>query len=351
MWKRGGDMKKEFDYVVYIGRFEPAHKAHIETLRKALAKASFVIVLVGSANQPRTTRNPFTWQEREEMIRACFEPSDQKRMMFIGISDTYNDQEWARSVQDAITTVEKTNAEFPPLEGTNVGLIGHKKDDSSYYLDMFPQWKFIGVENIDDLHSTEIRRQMFESEQIDKAHIPEGIYNYLNAFMNSQSFSLLKEEYEFTQKYKEAWATSPYPPTFVTVDAVVVQSGHVLLVRRRSAPGKGLWALPGGFLDQTETIEHAAVRELREETKLKVPEPVLFGNIQKVKVFDKPSRSLRGRTITHAHYIELPPGQLPKVKGSDDADKAKWVPLGVFEKMQDQMFEDHFHIVRYFTGT
>jgi len=67
-------------------------------------------------------------------------------------------------------------------------------------------------------------------------------------------------------------------------------------------------------------------------------------------VFDAPGRSLRGRTVTHAFYIDLAPGPLPKVKGQDDAAKAKWFTLAEFEKMEEVMFEDHFHIVNYFLG-
>lgn len=336
---------KKYDYMIFIGRFQPPHKAHIDIINRALEVSNQVIILVGSANQPRTIKNPWTWHEREEMIRACFSSDKQSNLTFKPIEDVvHNNQVWARAVQDTI------NNNVPNNEESKVGLIGHKKDDSSFYLDMFPQWKFEAVDNINDMHSTDIRTMMFELEQLDKQKIPSGIYHYINAFMNSEAFFALKEEYEFIQKYKQAWAAAPYPPTFVTVDAVVVQSGHVLLVRRKASPGKGTWAIPGGFLNQNETIEAAAIRELREETKLKVPEPVLRGNIKDTKIFDAPGRSLRGRTITHAHYIELPSGQLPKVKGSDDADKAKWVPLSTFEQMQDQMFEDHWHIVNHFVG-
>jgi bifunctional NMN adenylyltransferase/nudix hydrolase len=128
---------------------------------------------------------------------------------------------------------------------------------------------------------------------------------------------------------------------------VVIQSGHILLVRRKAEPGRGLWALPGGFVGQEELLYDSCIRELREETGLKVPEKVLQGSMFKKDVFDRPDRSTRGRTITHAFYFKLDDLQpLPHIKGGDDAEKARWVPLSEFLTMEDQMYEDHFHIAR-----
>ena len=172
----------------------------------------------------------------------------------------------------------------------------------------------------------------------------------MKAFMMSPAYEQLVREQEFQIAHDKMWEGAPYTPTFITVDAVVIQSGHVLLVRRRSEPGRNLFAIPGGYLNPGERIVDGAIRELREETKIKVPAPVLKGSIKSSEVFDKPDRSLRGRIVTHAFLIELPPGDLPKVKGSDDADKAKWVPLSVFNKMRDQMFEDHFLIIQQMIG-
>jgi bifunctional NMN adenylyltransferase/nudix hydrolase len=173
--------------------------------------------------------------------------------------------------------------------------------------------------------------------------IPESVKLILDSSEMWSNLSTLRAEYKMVKKYKEAWKAAPFPPTFMTVDAVVVQSGHILLVKRGDMPGKGLWALPGGFLNQDETMLDGAIRELKEETKIKVPVPVLKGSIKESKTFDAPNRSSRGRTITQAFFIDLGVGELPKVKGSDDAEKAFWVP---FNKVrQEKLFEDHFHII------
>jgi bifunctional NMN adenylyltransferase/nudix hydrolase len=334
--------------IVLIGRFQPPHLAHIQIMKQALQQADQLLVLCGSANQPRTIKNPWTVLEREEMIRASLPQSLLDRLIVLPLHDkTYNDQLWATQVQDIVTTVAGEK---------DIGVIGYTKDESSYYLDMFPQWDMIDTGNIDDIHATDIRSEYFTSTTEDDfdlkigRNLPTGIHDFLQAFMMREEYGNLVAEYKFLAKYKSAWDTAPYAPTFVTVDAIVIQSGHVLLIRRRANPGKHLYAIPGGFLDGQERIEDAVIRELREETKIKVPTPVLKGSIKSRQVFDHPDRSLRGRTITHAFLIELPPGELPKIKGSDDADKAKWVPLSVFNQMEDQMFEDHYHIIQHFLG-
>lgn len=171
--------------------------------------------------------------------------------------------------------------------------------------------------------------------------------NQVRDFMETEIFAELQKEWDYIEDYKEAWRAAPYAPTFNTVDAVVEQSGHILLVQRGEFPGKGLWAMPGGFLDPCEKVENGVIRELREETKLKVPEKVLRGSIRHKDVFDDPDRSLRGRTITHVYSFKLDDtSSLPKVKGNDDAAVAKWVSLAEFEGMQGQMFEDHYSIIK-----
>jgi bifunctional NMN adenylyltransferase/nudix hydrolase len=103
-------------------------------------------------------------------------------------------------------------------------------------------------------------------------------------------------------------------------------------------------------LNQKEFIETAALRELREETVIKVSKEELKKLIKEVHVFDAPDRSLRGRTITHAYLIDLGTGPLPQVKGSDDADKAWWEPLNSAMGREEEFFEDHWHIMNFFLG-
>lgn len=108
----------------------------------------------------------------------------------------------------------------------------------------------------------------------------------------------------------------------MTADTVVIAKGEepqVLLVQRGNEPFKGCWAFPGGFMNMDETTEQCAVRELEEETGLKVNE------VRQIGAYSKPDRDPRGRTITVAYLAVIDASVA--VKGQDDAAKAAWFPL------------------------
>lgn len=344
------------DYLVFIGRFEPFHNGHAAVARHALGRARKLIVLIGSADTPRTIRNPWTVAERMVMIRAALEDAGDRVLVCPLKDHLYNEAHWIAAVQR--TVAEAIRADGGAADA-RVGLIGQDKDASSYYLQEFPQWPLEDVRRTETLSATELRRYLFEAAdgngqgamRMLQANVPAPVFEMLEAFRRtSPAYAQLVAEYRFIQTYRDAWATAPYPPTFVTTDAVVVHSGHVLLVRRRAEPGKGLWALPGGFVGQDEGLLDACLRELREETRLKVPVPVLKGSLKGRQVFDHPDRSLRGRTITHAFHFDFPAGELPPVRGGDDADKARWLPVSEALEMGPQLYEDHLHILEYFLG-
>ena len=342
-----------FDYLVLIGRFQPFHNGHHSVLKHALRLAEKVIVLTGSAGQPRTVRNPFNAGERAVMIRAAA-GEDAQRLLIKPLRDhLYSETLWVSDVQ---RLVAEALVEDGAADKAVVGLIGRNKDsETSTYLAAFPQWQLVDVQHTDVLSATELRAWLFSGEDggllMVKANVPEPVFGMLEAFRTSSpAYGQLAREDAFVRTYREAWAAAPYPPTFVTADAVVVHSGHVLLVRRRAEPGRGLWALPGGFVNQNETVLDAAIRELHEETRLKIPRAVLRGSIKARQVFDHPGRSLRGRTITHAFHFDFPAGELPRIRAADDADQVRWVPVSEAMLMEEQVFEDHFHILEHFVG-
>lgn len=350
-------MNRKFQYAVLIGRFQPFHFGHQRLVEHALRTADRVIIVVGSDKQHRSVKNPFTFEERERMIRGVLRNSEQGRTSVIGVADSpYNDAIWISGVQGGVDKL--IAADGASSDSVTVAIIGHLKDASSYYLKLFPKWHFVGVENVESMNATDIRRLYFDPEnrgQLGGDLLPDSTASFLATFASTIHYAALAEEQAFLLDYqaKYRYAGSEFPPIFTTVDAVVVEAGYILLVQRKFNPGKGTWALPGGFVGQQERLVDAAIRELREETRLKVPVPVLKGSIQGQHVFDEPGRSQRGRTITHAFHFELAHNQwtgLSEVRAADDAAAVRWVAIAEFLKMQDSIYEDHYFIANHFLG-
>lgn len=346
-------MSKPFDFLVFIGRFQPFHAGHLHVVKKALEQSDTLIIVIGSHDKPRDPRNPFTTGERMEIITRTLSTNgiDMGRIKFAPQVDyTYNEERWIAAIQ---ASVESAIFSKWVAGGVRVGIVGYDKDHTTYYLKKFPTYELVEIEPTNNYNATDVRNMLFAGA--DPSDIREltntDANDYIRVIVQSSVFKAVKEEYRIIELYKEQWKNVPYPVTFVTVDAVVTQAGHVLLVQRAAHPGKGLWALPGGFIGPSETLREATIRELQEETRISVPVPVLNGSVFKEYTYDSPNRSLRGRTITHATQFKLNDvGKLPKVKGSDDARAARWVPFSEFAKMRSKMFEDHFSIVEHMLG-
>ena len=130
--------------------------------------------------------------------------------------------------------------------------------------------------------------------------------------------------------------TYKYPRPAVTGDCIVITKevdAKVLLIQRADEPYKGCWAFPGGFLNMDETIEQCAIRELEEETGLKV------NDVHQIGAYSKVDRDPRGRTITVA-YLAIIDSPI-SVLGQDDAAKAEWWPLSALP----QLAFDHNDII------
>lgn len=342
-----------YDTAIYIGRFEPVHNGHMALLHQALTCARSVIVVVGSAWQARSPKNPFTFEERRQMMAQALEPALRARVRFLPVRDYYNEAVWVDAVRRGVATLAGGEA----LLG-RVGLVGHFKDATSNYLKSFPGWELIHVPRQGPIDATTIRDAYLGDTGSDPAKslapvasdMPASTRDFLQAFAARPDYAALQEEWQMLRHYRQAWATAPYPPVFVTVDAVVRCQDHVLLIRRAQAPGKGQRAVPGGFIEQRETLWQSCLRELAEETHCALTEPQWQAALRAVSVFDHPDRSQRGRTITHAHYFDLEDAPLPPVRADDDAASVEWVPVAALAAMESEFFEDHFHMLDHFLG-
>lgn len=338
---------KPYTVAVIIGRHQISHVGHELLKRKALEIAEHVVIVIGSAHQARSPRNPFTWLEREAMILSTLSGDEYGRVSCAPLRDYYNDERWNKEV---FSLVKKRGG------SNNVVLVGHKKegDGDTYYLDNFPAWAYCGVESTTSIDASELRAIYFEASNIGVSlsaiadQVLPPVQAFLKAWALRREYRELADEHAIIKAEQLAWKGSPYPVIFSTADAVVRINNHVLLGRRKNYPGKGLWAIPSGFVEPNERVLHAALRELREETRIGLMTSSLMAGLKAVRVFDHPRRSSRGRVITHAHFFDLAGTSLPEIIAADDLLTVEWVSVDRLAAMESLFFDDHFHILSEF---
>lgn len=381
------------DLCVFIGRFQPEHVGHDAVIRAGLASAGHMLVLVGSAHEARSYYNPFTAEERAQMILGTF--GHDPRLRVAALEDAHNSDRWVRWTRTTVLAEwARLREEQPDLPAVpQVALIGHSKDATTYYLELFPEWQSIEIACEQPLSATALRESLFgqpglSAEDIDafprteagrqayreayavhalgqaqvflaaqrgagqqgNALMSGPALDFLDRFLTTPAYRELCFEYAMVMYSKHQWRLAPYPPAFLTADAVVVQAGRVLMVRRKGYPGHGLWALPGGFVEENDRIEAAAWRELHEEAGLNVPVSVLRQHLVGKAVFDDPRRSSRGHTVTHAFFVELPGDMTLTVQAQEEeVSDLRWVDLATLQR--DSCFEDHYGIIMNMTRT
>ena len=336
---------------VVIGRFPVCLNAHTAMVEQALAGSSQALVLIRCAFHPRIPRDPFTWDERAGLIMASLPAHLRERHVgFMPLRDYSDAKRWAAHVRET------------------VGRLGETADVDRVrlYVEASPAWKcpaFEGWQPVPGVQADEHEASRVLAMILRAASSPSGrtaieealahagamlapaVLERLRQWTREAGFAELVAEQQALDAARAEWSAAPYEPIFSTVDCVVQCAGQVLLVKRKNHPGKGQWALPGGFVEPRESLADGAMRELVEETALALDPAELPTALREVRVFDQPDRSQRGRSITHAHLFDLGEGEPPAVLGSDDAAEARWIPLERIAELEHQLFEDHFQIL------
>lgn len=330
---------------IVIGRFQPFDMNHQKLIEHALGINDQVLILLGSSVKPRNALNPFTIDDRERMISKSIGSTN---IYFDYLIDyLYNGNRWLTEVQSAIL-----NHMDIYDEAFEVTLYGNNNMAATGYIDQFPQWKY---EYVDAGKYPTFGPLGFTSEKLEKLFVGDSRWKedlssatikFISNWIYSDEGRRIFNEFEYLQTYRRNTQTGRYETVFHTVDAVTLYKGNILLVERRSQPGRGLWALPGGFLNPREHLFDGVIRELEEETTFRVNPAWLSDQ----HTFDHPYRSLRGRTITQAYRFDVPDYKdIPVVIGKDDAKRAQWFPLAeVLDDMATSLFEDHYDIISHF---
>lgn len=335
-----------FDYAVVPGRLQPPHRGHAGLVIAGLEQAQTVIVACSGDGLSRSILRPWTGPERIAIMRAILPASTAPRVRVIALADNpYRPSSAAATLRQGVHDVIRADGCEP--DEMRIALLGADPGSRSHYERWLPQWSWLEGPRDEQCTSAALRAELLGSPAVAAPGADCSLAGCESAAIPPDALALLREEFAANEQFRARWVAAPWPPVFVTVDAVVVAAGKVLLIQRGRFPGRGLWALPGGFLDPGEHLRDACVRELIEETAIDYSASRLVDAIRDVEVFDAPDRSARGRTITHAFRFELD-GTAPDVQGGDDAAAARWVAIA--DLQPQQMFEDHYAIMQAMLG-
>lgn len=185
----------EFDLAVYIGRFQPFHKAHLEICLEALKRADRLLVVIGSRNVSRRTfKNPWTWRERHEMVTQSLKKAGlvTTQVYVTSVFDVPGDDDaWREQVQEEIGRIiqEDIYDNFSSIDQPDpkVTLIGYEKDASSYYLQTFPRLVYSPVavsKEAQRLNATDIRARIMLGLPFADL-VPEGTRDFLQDWLRT----------------------------------------------------------------------------------------------------------------------------------------------------------------------
>lgn len=319
------DMTKNASLRLAVGRFHPLTDDHVQALEDWRGDGNLIVVVIG-ANMPRSSRYPFTAEEQVAMLQSAgFE---------------------AVAIEDALLPADRVAQLTAIAEGAPL-----LSFDPGYGDELQGLWvgEVRAAEADIGARAAAVRSAWLSDE--DFSGVPDAVRALMGKALDPETRRELAEEDAYLVAYRKSWSVAPYPPIQVTVDALIRRDDRVLLIKRGGLPGRGLWGLPGGFLDPHETLFAAALRELREETGLSLSETQARFYQKGQYVFDQPDRAARGRTISHVWYFDLSGVALPPLEAGDDAAALKWTGVDCALKMRAHMFEDHYLMLHHFLST
>jgi ADP-ribose pyrophosphatase YjhB (NUDIX family)/nicotinic acid mononucleotide adenylyltransferase len=288
-----------------IGRFQPPCKHHVKVLEEAASQPGIERLLVGIGVAPKLDkRNFLTGDEVEELLKPILDGVG-KPYVLRQVPDINNPPEYCAHVERL----------FPGMDETNTVLF----TDNAYTSDCFTQHGHhyaVREPTPKGVRGTDVRHAMSHRKDWEP-HVPGHVARYL-------------------RKHAGIWRlqqlTFKCPP--VTVDMIIEHQDGVVLIERGNDPYKGLWAIPGGYVDDMEALEKAAVREAKEETSLDYVGLRFMG-------YRNSTPAACRRSLTNI-FVGRGEGVM---KADDDARNAKVFPLDKLPP-RDKIAFDHYDILQ-----
>ncbi len=281
-----------YDLVMYVGRFEPFHIAHLDNISKGLKFADNLLLIIGSCYRKSDFKNPFSYAERLDMLKGSLElinPDANKKIYSVpSLECIYNDDVWQQHIEDNVNkfiTLElKQDA-----KDVKIALIGHHKDESSYYLKMFPSWHFEHLSAVYEqdkvISATTVRNALWD-ENLQKIEgiVSPYVQQKLSDFAKTERYKKLQADYKQSKLQQGSKAVVSF--SLFDGDKVLLQEVE-----------NEYLSFPQIEIDEKSWLLNAALQSLSQ--KLSISDELLniIRNNAKLNVFDYPKRRLELREV------------------------------------------------------
>lgn len=345
-------------YVV-IGRFQPLHHGHIsmidEAHRLARENDGHVLVLVGSSNKKRSIDNPYSYDERCDMILKQW-PTEEGTVMPLPDYD-YSYKRWETLLYRTINyKLSKIQVEIS--DNISITFITSNKGvDGDLRKDWARDHQIISVSPVDyefndfPISATNIRQSLIVGDRAGvQERVSESTWGVIES--NWDAVECMNADARTIRQYNRMWEDAPFTPTFHATDAVVRDpNGMMLFIERGGEMGTGQIALAGGFLEADISHEANMIKELKEETCLDLD--AKGHKIVTSWFCDETKRAMRGRMTTMVFLVDVDhefrwvDGKLylgsDLIEPKDDASKV--MLINQLDITDHYMFSDHHGLV------
>ena len=326
---------------VIIGRFQPLHNGHVNLINQALNEHDKVLVLIGSVNKERDHKNPYTYDQRVQMISNVFDTLVEigHDLLIRGLKDKPTDDEWVQEVIANVSQVEE--------DPSRVVLYTSEKDVA--YYDTHFLYNTMEMDS-KELSATNIRNDLYSGmiNQRDRAlkDVPRENWDYLTSLCTDNFYDFGTERIQCEAGRALAEINHQFEnPIEPVAHAVLMHRGDILLVKRASIRGRGQWAIPGGFMEHTETTRQAAIRELKEETGVDLQNLRAKEMAQAVEE-NLDDLSVRTLGINYL-YLMAPTADRPEVTlDTDECLDYKWVSATEILEEKINLFYNHTVVIQ-----
>lgn len=338
--------------------FTKAHEAILKTLQKNVITQKDKLIICVTANDEKQDRTPV--EERYALVEKDLKAKKIAHTLVVQPNRMYDflHSKLFDNVPYSDITVVIGEDEFVALIAgkwkysetlmKNYHFIVFRREKDSitrYSLKYDSNFKFMDIDTeFVDVSSSEVReifRRNPECHYKDvQKHISRPVFEYIkeHQLYHQNPLNYADIEKKFVEDYKKrGWGTFAN-----TVDILATCGDEVLLIRRKKPPYQNYFALPGGFFDAVDMIdketgatikadadlEHAAQRELREETQIDAP----VEKFEQIKTYSH-MFDPRLRIVDTAFHVRVNAAQKKKAIGSDDAAEAAWFKIDNLPKM------------------